>query len=89
MASANEFPALGIRVRGHSPGNVSTKEAKMRSSSEQSRARPSALIRDPLAEDPVGAIETDHARDEDPIRHAWTFVIPPTPAERFAAHKDR
>jgi len=33
-------------------------------------------------------IETDAARDEYPIRHAWTFVIPPT-AEQFAASKDR
>ena len=32
--------------------------------------------------------ETDTARDEDPIRHAWTFVIPPT-AEQFAARKER
>jgi hypothetical protein len=32
--------------------------------------------------------ETDAARDEYPIRHAWTFVIPPT-AEQFAASKDR
>jgi len=34
-------------------------------------------------------IETDAARDEDPIRHAWTFVIPPTPAFDFAASKER
>jgi len=34
-------------------------------------------------------IETDAARDEYPIRHAWTFVIPPTPAFDFAATKDR
>jgi hypothetical protein len=34
-------------------------------------------------------IETDAARDEYPIRHAWTFVIPPTPAFDFAASKDR
>jgi hypothetical protein len=33
-------------------------------------------------------IETDQARDEDPIRYAWTFVIPPT-AEQFAARKER
>jgi hypothetical protein len=33
-------------------------------------------------------IETDATRDEYPIRHAWTFVIPPT-AEQFAASKDR
>jgi hypothetical protein len=34
-------------------------------------------------------IETDAARDEDPIRHAWTFVISPTPAFDFAASKER
>jgi len=33
--------------------------------------------------------ENEPARDEDPIRHAWTFVIPPTPAEQFAAHDER
>jgi hypothetical protein len=33
--------------------------------------------------------EIDAARDEDPIRHAWTFVIPPTPAFDFAASKER
>jgi hypothetical protein len=33
-------------------------------------------------------IETNATRDEYPIRHAWTFVIPPT-AEQFAASKDR
>jgi hypothetical protein len=33
-------------------------------------------------------IETDATRDEYPIRHAWTFVIPPT-AEQFAASKER
>jgi hypothetical protein len=32
-------------------------------------------------------IETDSVRDEYPIRHAWTFVIPPTPAFDFAASK--
>jgi hypothetical protein len=61
----------------------------MRSSSQQSGARPSVLIRDRLAEDLIGAsIETDDVRDEYPIRHAWTFVIPPT-AEQFAASKER
>jgi len=34
-------------------------------------------------------IEPDAAPDEDPIRHAWTFVIPPTPAFDFAASKER
>jgi hypothetical protein len=34
-------------------------------------------------------VETDAARDEDPIRHAWNFVIPPTPAFDFAASKER
>jgi hypothetical protein len=34
-------------------------------------------------------IEMNAARDEDPIRHAWTFVIPPTPAFDFAASKER
>jgi hypothetical protein len=34
-------------------------------------------------------IEINAARDEDPIRHAWTFVIPPTPAFDFAASKER
>jgi hypothetical protein len=34
-------------------------------------------------------IENDAARDEYPIRHAWTFVIFPTPAFDFAASKDR
>jgi hypothetical protein len=34
-------------------------------------------------------IETDAARDEYPIRHAWTFAIPPTPADPFAASKER
>lgn len=58
----------------------------MRSSSQQSGARPSVLIQDPLAEDLIG--ETDAARDEYPIRHAWTFVIPPTPVDQFAAHKE-
>jgi hypothetical protein len=33
--------------------------------------------------------ENEPARDEDPIRHAWTFVIPPTPAHQFAAHEER
>jgi hypothetical protein len=43
------------------------------------------------ADEPRGAelIETDAARDEYPIRHAWTFVIPPTPADPFAANKER
>ena len=34
-------------------------------------------------------IETDAARDEYPIRHAWTFVIPAKPADLFAASKER
>ena len=34
-------------------------------------------------------IETDAARDEYPIRHAWTIVIPPTPADPFAASTER
>jgi len=33
--------------------------------------------------------EDEPARDEYPIRHAWTFVIPPAPADQFAAHKER
>jgi len=33
--------------------------------------------------------ENEPARDEYPIRHAWTFVIPPAPADQFAAHKER
>jgi len=33
--------------------------------------------------------DKEPARDEYPIRHAWTFVIPPAPADRFAAHKER
>jgi hypothetical protein len=37
----------------------------------------------------VEHIETDPVRDEYPIRHAWTFVIPPTPADLFAAGKER
>jgi hypothetical protein len=51
---------------------------------QQPGARSSSV---PFTED--ARIETEPARDEDPIRHAWTFVIPPTPAEKFAAHKDR
>jgi hypothetical protein len=55
----------------------------MRSSSQQSGARSQAeeLRRD-------AHVETDPARDEYPIRHAWTFVIPPTPADQLAAHED-
>jgi hypothetical protein len=34
-------------------------------------------------------IKTDAVRDEYPIRHAWTFVIPPTPEDPFAASKER
>jgi len=34
-------------------------------------------------------IEINAARDEDPIRHAWTFVIPPTPVFDFAASQER
>ena len=30
--------------------------------------------------------ENEPARDEYPIRHAWTFVIPPAPADQSAAH---
>jgi hypothetical protein len=33
-------------------------------------------------------IEADSVRDEYPIRHAWTFVIPST-AEQSAASKER
>jgi hypothetical protein len=33
-------------------------------------------------------IDADSVRDEYPIRHAWTFVIPST-AEQFAASKER
>jgi hypothetical protein len=45
----------------------------------------------PQTEEPRGAahIETDVAHDDYPIRHAWTFVIPPTPADQFAASKER
>jgi hypothetical protein len=65
----------------------------MQSSSQQPGARPAVLVRDRLgsqAEEPRGDahIVTDSARDEYPIRHAWTFVIPPT-AEQFAASKER
>jgi hypothetical protein len=50
---------------------------------QQSGARSSSV---PFTED--GRIESEPARDEYPIRHAWTFVIPPAPADRFAA-RDR
>jgi hypothetical protein len=50
----------------------------------QSGAR-SSLV--PFTE--VARSETEPARDEHPIRHAWTFVIPPTPADRSAARKER
>jgi hypothetical protein len=45
----------------------------------------------PQADEPrePARIETDAARDEYPIRHAWTFVIPPPPADPFAASKER
>jgi hypothetical protein len=33
--------------------------------------------------------ENEPAREEYPIHHAWTFVIPPTPADQFAAHEER
>jgi hypothetical protein len=33
-------------------------------------------------------IEADSVPDEYPIRHEWTFVIPPT-AEQFAPSKER
>src|SRR5215208_6533747 len=45
----------GTRVLGHAPGERFEKRPSMRSSSQQSGARPSVLIRDPLAEDLVGA----------------------------------
>jgi hypothetical protein len=34
-------------------------------------------------------IETDAARDEYAIRQSWTFVIPPTSEDQFAARKER
>jgi hypothetical protein len=34
-------------------------------------------------------IENEPAPDEYPIHHAWTFVIPPTPADQFAAHEEK
>ena len=51
---------------------------------QQSRARSSSV---PYTEDV--RIETEPARDEYPIRHAWTFVIPPTTADRLAARTER
>jgi hypothetical protein len=36
----------------------------------------------------VADIETDPVPDEYPIRHEWTFVIPPTPADLLAATKE-
>ena len=51
---------------------------------QQFGARSSSV---PFTED--ARIETEPARDEYPIRHAWTFVIPPTPADRFAAREER
>jgi hypothetical protein len=53
----------------------------MRPSYKQSRARSSVPIRDPLADDLIGA---SGPADEYPIRHAWTFVIPPPRAEQPA-----
>ena len=51
---------------------------------QQSGARSSSV---PFTEDV--RIETEPARDEYPIRHAWTFVIPPrTTADRFAARTE-
>ena len=65
----------------------------MRSNYGHSGARPPVLIRRPWsqADEPRRAahIETDAPHDEEPIRHAWTFVIPPTPADPFAASKER
>jgi len=56
----------------------------MRSSLQQSGARSSSV---PFTED--AHIENEPARDEYPIHHAWTFVVPPTPADQFAAHEEK
>jgi hypothetical protein len=56
----------------------------MAPNSQQSVARSSSV---PFAED--ARSETEAAREEYPIRHAWTFVIPPTSADRFAAREER
>ena len=61
----------------------------MRSSSQQSDARPLVLISQAEELRGYAHSENEPARDEYPIRHAWTFVIPPAPADQFAAHKER
>ena len=61
----------------------------MRSSSQQSDARPLVAISHAEELRRAAHSENEPARDEYPIRHAWTFVIPPAPADRFAAHKER
>ncbi len=35
------------------------------------------------------ATALESARDEYPIRHSWTFVVPRTPAERPTASKEK
>jgi hypothetical protein len=61
----------------------------MWSSSQQSDARPLVAISQAEELRRDAHSENEPARDEYPIRHAWTFVIPPAPADRFAAHKER
>ena len=80
----------GTRVHGHAPGERFEEEAKY---AVQLSATVVAFVVSHLgsqAEELRGDahIETDAVRDEYPIRHAWTFVIPPT-AEQFAASKER
>ena len=60
----------------------------MRSTYEQTRASPPVPVRDPLAEDVIGAAASSSASDVYPIRQAWTFVIPPMRAEQ-SAHQER